>query len=116
MRSASTLWRCTMAGAGSCIRSCSPATTPNAVSAWTISRAPAARKRSTITPRSDLYVVALHNGWRGFLYPFLLPGDHAERCFGMDDFSRSGSPKEIYHHAAFDPVGIREKILSAIGE
>jgi transketolase len=60
-------------------------------------------------------VVALHNGWRGFLYPFLLPGDHGERCFGMDDFSRSGSPKEIYHHAAFDPAGIREKILSAIG-
>jgi transketolase len=34
----------------------------------------------------------------------------------MDDFSRSGSPKEIYQHAAFDAAGIREKILSAIGE
>jgi transketolase len=60
------------------------------------------------------FVVALHNGWRGFLYPFLLPGDHTQRTFGMDDFSRSGSPKEIYHHAAFDPAGIREKILSAV--
>ena len=73
-------------------------------------------KAAAIFPDEERqYVVALHNGWRGFLYPFLLPGDHAERCFGMDDFSRSGSPKEIYHHAAFDPVGIREKILSAIG-
>ena len=59
-------------------------------------------------------MLALHNGWRGFLYPFLLPGDHAERTFGMDDFSRSGSPKEIYHHEGFDPAGIREKILSAV--
>jgi hypothetical protein len=60
------------------------------------------------------FVVALHNGWRGFLYPLLLPGDHGERTFGMDDFSRSGNPKEIYHHAAFDPAGIQEKILSAV--
>jgi transketolase len=72
-------------------------------------------KAAAIFPDEERqYVVALHNGWRGFLYPFLLPGDHSERTFGMDDFSRSGSPKEIYHHAAFDPAGIREKILSAI--
>jgi transketolase len=56
------------------------------------------------------YVVALHNGWRGFLYPFLLPADHTGRVFGMDEFSRSGSPKEIYHHAGFDAAGIREKL------
>src|ERR1019366_2557033 len=55
------------------------------------------------------HVVALHNGWRGFLYPFLLPADHAERSFGMDDFLRSGSPKEIYRAAGFDPDGLREK-------
>jgi transketolase len=74
-------------------------------------------KAAAIFPDEERqYVVALHNGWRGFLYPFLLPGDYSERTFGMDDFSRSGSPKEIYHHAAFDPAGIREKILSAIGE
>ena len=35
-------------------------------------------------------MVTLHNGWRGFLYPFLLPADHARRTFGMDDFSRPG--------------------------
>jgi transketolase len=57
------------------------------------------------------HVVALHNGWKGFLYPFLLPADAAGRVFGMDEFSRSGKPPEIYHHAGFDAAGLREKIL-----
>ncbi|MBZ5619445.1 MAG: hypothetical protein LAQ69_12085 [Acidobacteriia bacterium] len=57
------------------------------------------------------YVVALHNGWRGFLYPFLLPADHRERVFGMDEFSRSGKPDEIYRAAGFDAAGLREKLL-----
>jgi transketolase len=57
------------------------------------------------------YVVALHNGWRGFLYPFLLPADYTGRVFGIDDFSRSGKPDEIYRDAGFDPAGLRERIL-----
>ena len=57
------------------------------------------------------YVVALHNGWRGFLYPFLLPADHARRVFGMDTFSRSGKPDEIYRAAGFDADGLRRKLL-----
>jgi transketolase len=57
------------------------------------------------------YVVALHNGWRGFLYPFLLPGDYAGRVHGMDDFSRSGKPDEIYRAAGFDAEGLRKRIL-----
>ena len=37
-------------------------------------------KAAAIFPDEERqYVVALHNGWRGFLYPFLLPGDHGER-------------------------------------
>jgi transketolase len=55
------------------------------------------------------YVVGLHNGWRGFLYPFLLPADHAERIFGMDEFLRSGGPKEVYQAAGFDAAGLRER-------
>jgi transketolase len=57
------------------------------------------------------HVVALHNGWRGFLYPFLLPADHAGRIFGMDEFSRSGKPDEIYRAAGFDAAGLRKKLL-----
>jgi len=57
------------------------------------------------------YAIALHNGWRGFLYPFLLPGDYTERVFGMDAFSRSGKPDEIYRAAGFDAAGLRNKLL-----
>jgi transketolase len=57
------------------------------------------------------YVVALHNGWRGFLYPFLLPADYAGRVFGMDGFSRSGKPDEIYRAAGFDVEGLRNRLL-----
>jgi transketolase len=60
------------------------------------------------------YVVTLHNGWRGFLYPFLLPGDYSARVFGMDDFSRSGKPDEIYRRAGFDPGGLRDKLLACL--
>jgi transketolase len=60
------------------------------------------------------YVVTLHNGWPGFLYPFLLPADYTRRVYGMDRFSRSGKPPEIYKHAGFDPEGLREKILGSL--
>ena len=58
------------------------------------------------------YVITLHNGWPGFLYPFLLPQDYPTRALGMDKFSRSGRPKEIYAHADFDPAGLKAKILN----
>jgi transketolase len=60
------------------------------------------------------HTVTLHNGWPGFLYPFLLPSDHERRVFGIDRFSRSGKPAEIYENAGFDPAGLRAKILSAL--
>jgi transketolase len=56
-------------------------------------------------------VTALHNGWKGFLYPFLLPADYQDRVFGMDRFSRSGKPDEIYKAAGFDAAGLRRKLL-----
>jgi len=74
-----------------------------------------AKADAILSAEERQYVVALHNGWRGFLYPFLLPEDHRERVFGMDEFSRSGSPKEIYHHAGFDAAGIREKLKGWMG-
>jgi transketolase len=57
------------------------------------------------------YVVTLHNGWRGFLHPFLLPADYEQRVFGIDEFSRSGRPSEIYADAGFDPAGLRRKLV-----
>lgn len=60
------------------------------------------------------YVVALHNGWPGFLYPFVLPADYPQRVYGMDRFSRSGRPSEIYERAGFHAQGLREKIQAAL--
>jgi transketolase len=57
------------------------------------------------------YVTTLHNGWPGFLYPFLLPADYPERAIGMDRFSRSGKPDEIYRNAGFDAAGLRKRLL-----
>jgi transketolase len=57
------------------------------------------------------YVVTLHNGWPGFLYPFLLPADYVERTVAMDRFSRSGKPDEIYRAAGFDAAGLRKRLL-----
>jgi len=69
-------------------------------------------KANEIFPDEDReYAITLHNGWRGFLYPFLLPGDYSERVFGMDAFSRSGKPDEIYRAAGFDAAGLRKKLL-----
>ncbi len=59
------------------------------------------------------YVVTLHNGWPGFLYPFLLPADYTARVIGMNKFSRSGRPHEIYQDFGFDPAGLREKVRAA---
>jgi transketolase len=56
-------------------------------------------------------VITLHNGWPGFLYPFALSEDYTERVFGINRFSRSGSPSDIYRNAGFDAQGLREKIF-----
>jgi transketolase len=72
------------------------------------------KANSILSDGERQYVVALHNGWRGFLYPFLLPGDYEDRIFGMDRFSRSGKPDEIYHDAAFDPAGLFRRISRAL--
>jgi transketolase len=55
------------------------------------------------------YVVTLHNGWPGFLYPFLLPLRRREQAFGMDRFCSSGRPQEMYRRTGFDAGGLRRK-------
>ena len=70
------------------------------------------KARQILSDDERQYVVTLHNGWRGFLYPFLLPADYAQRVMGIDEFSRSGSPAEIYAAAGFDAAGLREKLVA----
>jgi len=58
--------------------------------------------------------LAFHNGWKGFLYPFLLSADYEKRAYGMDRFLRSGRPAELYAWVGFDPAGIRAKIAARL--
>jgi transketolase len=76
-------------------------------------RADPSKAAAILSDEERQYVVALHNGWPGFLYPFVMPGDYESRVFGMDRFSRSGKPDEIYRHAGFDCEGLRKKILTS---
>lgn len=59
-------------------------------------------------------VVALHNGWKGFLYPFLLPGNYENRSICIDTYLKSGNVQEVYEVAHLTPPEIEEKILNAI--
>ncbi len=69
------------------------------------------RKAASILSDNERHnLIAFHNGWHGFLYPFLLPADGLARCYGIDRFQRSGRPGEIYAAAGFHPKGIEEKI------
>jgi len=59
-------------------------------------------------------VVTLHNGWPGFLNPFILPKDYDKRVIGISKFLKSGPPAEVYKVAEFDPAGLKNKILKAL--
>lgn len=56
-------------------------------------------------------VVAIHNGWKGFLYPFLLPADYEKRTIAIDTYLKSGNPKEVYELAGLSSEDIKNKIL-----
>jgi transketolase len=70
---------------------------------------------SILSDEERKYVITLHNGWPGFLYPFILPPDYPKRAIGITKFLKSGPPAEVYQFAGFDPQGLKDKILSAKG-
>ncbi|OGH93352.1 MAG: hypothetical protein A2563_01955 [Candidatus Magasanikbacteria bacterium RIFOXYD1_FULL_40_23] len=59
-------------------------------------------------------VVTLHNGWPGFLYPFMLPVDYDKKAIGITQYLKSGNVEELYDLADMNPNDIKEKILKAI--
>lgn len=59
-------------------------------------------------------VITLHNGWPGFLNPFILPKDYDKRVIGINKFLKSGPPAEVYKVAEFDPQGLKNKIIDAL--
>lgn len=59
-------------------------------------------------------VVALHNGWKGFLYPFLLPVNYVQHTISIDNYLKSGKVDEVYALAKMSPGDIKERILKAV--
>lgn len=59
-------------------------------------------------------VITIHNGWSGFLDPFILPADYEQRTLEIDRFLKSGPVADVYKLAQFDPQGIKSQILKAI--
>ena len=58
-------------------------------------------------------VIALHNGWPGFMYPVIMSDKQKDRVHGIERFLSSGRPEEIYLQAGFDPEGIAKTILES---
>ncbi|MBT6819376.1 MAG: hypothetical protein HOA57_03290 [Candidatus Magasanikbacteria bacterium] len=58
--------------------------------------------------------VCIHAGWKGFLYPFMLPSDHEERSLSIDNYLKSGSVDEVYELAKLTSEDIKGKILSTM--
>src|SRR3990167_9334482 len=75
-----------------------------------------AKAESIFSYNEREHTITLHNGWPGFLYPFMLPKDHSDRIIGISNFLRSGTPSEVYTYAGFDANGLKEKIKKYINK
>ncbi|MFZ5559890.1 MAG: hypothetical protein ACOZAL_03825 [Patescibacteria group bacterium] len=73
------------------------------------------KANSILSDEDRQRVITLHNGWPGFLNPFILPQDYDKRVIGITKFLKSGPPNEVYQSGGFDPEGLKEKILRALG-
>jgi transketolase len=69
---------------------------------------------SILSAEDRKMIITLHNGWSGFLNPFILPEDYKKRIIGIDKFLKSGTPSEVYKIAELDPQGLKNKILKAL--
>ena len=72
------------------------------------------KANSVLSDEDRQKVITLHNGWPGFLHPFILPPDYEKRVVGIKKFLKSGPPAEVYKVAEFDPQGLKAKILKAL--
>ena len=72
------------------------------------------KAESILSDEERKLVVTLHNGWPGWLYPFILPQDYNQKAIGINHYLKSGNVKEVYDLAGMSPEGIKEKILRAV--
>ncbi len=54
----------------------------------------------------------LHNGWKGFLYPFMLDSDYEKRTISINDYLKSGSPDDVYKLAGFTGEDLIRRLSS----
>ena len=59
-------------------------------------------------------VICLHSGWKGFLYPFMLPADYEKRTIAIDTYLKSGDMQEVYELAGLTSEDIKGKINKVI--
>jgi len=67
--------------------------------------------RRIISDEERKEAITLHNGWSGFLNPFILSADHSVRSIGIDHFLKSGKVDELYELAWLTPADIKTRIL-----
>jgi transketolase len=72
------------------------------------------KAQSILSDEERKYVITIHNGWPGFLYPFILPSDYPGRTIGIKEFLKSGPPAEVYQVAGFDPESLKKRILESL--
>lgn len=73
-----------------------------------------ARANEIFSDEDRQNVITIHNGWSGFLDPFILPADYEKRTLEIDRFLKSGPVADVYKLANFDAAGILEQIRKAI--
>jgi transketolase len=59
------------------------------------------------------YTTTIHNGWKGFLCPFLLPANYTKTTISIDNYLESGSVDEVYQIADMTSADIKAKIIQS---
>lgn len=72
------------------------------------------KAQSIFSDEERAITIPIHNGWKGFLYPFILPADYVERGISIDHYLKSGTVEEVYEMAGMTAGQIKEKILKLI--
>lgn len=73
-----------------------------------------AKAQEILSDEDRKNIITMHNGWSGFMDPFILPADYEKRTIEAEEFFKAGPPKEVYELAHLDPQAIKEQILKAI--
>jgi len=65
------------------------------------------------SPADRATATIIHNGWKGFLYPFLLPENYRNQTIAIDTYLKSGNVLDVYKLAGFSPEDLKIKILKS---